>query len=78
MADNVNPTVYDGGPAFPCQGERYSEDLDTRERGMSLRDWFAGQALAGRMAGNYSIDAKWIAEHMYRVADAMLKARKES
>ena len=32
----------DGGPAFPS--DRFGE------LGMSLRDWFAGQALAGIMA----------------------------
>jgi hypothetical protein len=62
--------MNDGGPAFP-NNRGYS--------GMSLRDYFASQALpptikefngsAGRS------DA--IAEATYRIADAMLKARKE-
>jgi len=37
--------INDGGPAFPC--------VDARgfvSTGMTLRDWFAGQALAGIMA----------------------------
>ena len=33
-------TTNDGGPAFPLPGEYVTT-------GMSLRDWFAGQALAG-------------------------------
>lgn len=38
-------TSDDGGPAFPVL------DLSkTQERGMSLRDWFAGQALAALIA----------------------------
>lgn len=35
-------TPKDGGPAFPVDSSGIS--------GMSLRDWFAGQALAGIMA----------------------------
>lgn len=31
----------DGGPAFACAAE------NGHQEGMSLRDWFAGQALAG-------------------------------
>ena len=52
--------------------------------GMSLRDWFAGQALAGSMVGNYSAEslspqlAAGLAEEMYLVADAMLAARTQS
>ena len=36
----------DGGPAFPRSGSDYVN----AQEGMSLRDWFAGQALAGLMA----------------------------
>lgn len=37
-----------GGPAFPCDSMK---QFPTQE-GMSLRDWFAGQALAGIMANS--------------------------
>lgn len=62
----------DGGPAFPgpCQHETRS---DIHE-GMSLRDWFAGQALTGLLAK----DQLWSAvagREAYEMADAMLKAR---
>jgi len=46
----------DGGPAFPVQNwlPRLNADEATQPRwGMSLRDWFAGQALAG-LLGNPS------------------------
>jgi hypothetical protein len=38
----------DGGPAFPGQQDYTNGEWNqTWEPGMSLRDWFAGQALAG-------------------------------
>ena len=42
--------------------------------GMTLRDWFAGQAMAGMLARfNYTETA--MAIQAYKFADAMLKAR---
>lgn len=40
-------TKKDGGPAFP---RPKTPDHNSAQEGMSLRDWFAGQALAGLMA----------------------------
>lgn len=60
----------DGGPAFPGDGGSIF-------CGMSLRDWFAGQALTG-MAKEYAKDralATDLAEYAYLLADAMLQAR---
>jgi hypothetical protein len=60
-------SINDGGPAFPT---RYHEDM----HGMTLRDWFAGQALAGMLANPDS----WTGDRgvtAYRYADAMLRAR---
>ena len=39
--------IHDGGPAFPTVCEMINE---TPAKGMTLRDWFAGQALAGLLA----------------------------
>lgn len=60
----------DGGPAFPVP-------LNARF-GMSLRDWFAGQALAGLLA-NELHDATWdgFAADAYGLADAMIAAKRE-
>lgn len=46
---------------------------------MSLRDWFAGQALAGILAGS-NTGGTWAddARSAYLAADAMLAARKTS
>jgi hypothetical protein len=60
-------TINDGGPAFPMHPNSW-------EYGMTLRDWFAGQALAGMLANPDS----WTQAGgvmAYRYADAMLKAR---
>jgi len=75
----------DGGPAFPSgKSEKtgYENTLPYYE-GMTLRDWFAGQALAGMMAyqnssrGDFhtNCDDETIAKTTYAYADAMLTAR---
>lgn len=73
----------DGGPAFPGKievGKSAVNDTNYEyPHGMSLRDWFAGQALAGWGAGKRtSLDQhqpEYIAASCYTLADAMLKAR---
>ncbi len=44
---------------------------------MSLRDWYAGQALANLYTASH-IDAGKIAHHAFRLADAMLIQREYS
>lgn len=72
--------IKDGGPALPQHefvplggGAGYWQQAG----GMSLRDWFAGQALAGRLAHGFisRSDAPIHARAVYEVADAMLAAR---
>lgn len=64
----------DGGPAFPVELRGYYA------AGMTLRDWFAGQALVGLLASDTE---KWpwpaigAAMRAYDIADAMLNARQE-
>jgi hypothetical protein len=61
----------DGGPAFPgnTPGNLWF--------GMSLRDWFAGQALAGLLSrdGYKNKVPKDTADWCYQIAAAMLAAR---
>lgn len=70
----------DGGPAFPNVGGTEPNDLFP-SYGMSLRDYFAGQALAGltsstdATAEGWKIAAPIAAELSYALADALLKAR---
>lgn len=44
--------------------------------GMTLRDHFAGLAMQGWMSLEGSVDHRFMAETCYRIADAMLEARK--
>lgn len=63
-----------GGPAFPTP----TPDL---EEGMTLRDYYAGQALVGLLSGQYSsagsstFNLEEVPEESYKIADAMLAAR---
>lgn len=73
MSDPIN----DGGGAFPWTDT--PGKLETNP-GMSLRDWFAGQAIMGisvsdrfvRDADSNAAQARWA----YELADAMIVARK--
>lgn len=68
----------DGGPAFPRTNERDSlgNSIAPGTDGMSLRDWFAGQAINGIWAtADSGADFAAIASDAYAMADAMLQAR---
>jgi hypothetical protein len=66
-----------GGPAFPCEWDYISSSREMAN-GMTLRDYFAAKAMQSIIdqqdAHRGEVDnAAWMA---YRMADAMLKARK--
>ena len=68
----MTDTKNTGGPAFPI------EDEWVRSYGMTLRDWFAGQALSGiaSLGGDgFSISPDDAAGWAYQQADAMLAVR---
>ena len=75
--------INDGGPAFPVLDT--SQNLATGETtvhqacysGMTLRDYFAAQAMQGMIAAAENYQTHELAQYAYEVADAMLKARKE-
>lgn len=78
----------DGGAAFPRTGEVVGRENETRDvPGMSLRDWFAGQALTGVVStasGLGTLSPQDRREVMQKAAglifefvDAMLEARKQ-
>ncbi|KQI67018.1 hypothetical protein AN189_17485 [Loktanella sp. 3ANDIMAR09] len=62
---------------FP--GERFSQSgvIIGNGKGMTLRDWFAGQYIAGRFGGEPGIHLRPenAARDAYELADAMLAAR---
>ena len=63
----------DGGPAFPVE-----TTATPYAPGMSLRDWFAGQALAGcgrQWYDNTNGDDATVSRFCYEAADAMLASR---
>ena len=80
----MSAKINDGGPAFPRPGisTNWGEG-HFAHTGMTLRDFFAGQALAGICAPLYDDESPTIWKHRefakgaYMFADAMLAARKE-
>lgn len=77
--DQTEAAGDDGGPAFPIAG---MEHVMAPYAGMSLRDWFAGQAIGPLIASG--TDPGWkqvsdpvsvVASSAYKIADAMLKYR---
>ena len=69
----------DGGPVHPTTTEN---GVYGPMHGMSLRDYFAGQAMQGKLAansiesGHYFTDPG-LADIAYEMADAMIEARNE-
>jgi hypothetical protein len=57
--------------AFPCTGEGYGSSHYT-QKGMTLRDYFAGQAMAVVRNSNSPAEHAFFS---YELADAMLSAR---
>lgn len=81
---NTPHKTNDGGPAFPHEGFKANYEIGKGLvqiphifSGMSLRDWFAGQALTGLIFHNDfgHVFTEDIAAGAYSYADAMLEAR---
>lgn len=72
MAD-TSEEINDGGPAFPAMypGAMYCSP------GMTLRDYFAGQALIGVLARENQFQ-HIAAREAYELADEMLARREQS
>jgi hypothetical protein len=79
----MTQTPDNGGPAFPVTIQT-SDDSTETYFGMTLRDWFAGQALTGLLGAEDDFIQDLIERHetcslsalSYRMADAMIAARK--
>ena len=76
-------STNDGGPAFPRTLVKVAGGNDPFSRseatayGMSLRDYFAGQALGRslRKRGDSGVDYEELARRAYALADAMIAER---
>tara|TARA_R110000868_G_scaffold219813_1_gene470891 strand:+ start:1229 stop:1495 length:267 start_codon:yes stop_codon:yes gene_type:complete len=84
-----NNTINDGGSAFPHEIDRKTDNPHVlayvnMHRGITVRDYFAGQALAGMCANAqgfqsiYQADLDADAGTAYDIADAMIAARNQS
>jgi len=77
----MNTPYNDGGQAFP-RPVSFSEEGGTHRGclGMTLRDYFAAQAMTGFISASTGRDilAKLDARMCYQMADAMLTVREEA
>jgi hypothetical protein len=78
-AEGVEVKASDGGPAFPGEVLEREGTFGSKERvlksGMSLRDWFAGQAMIGLLSGRHGAESFAPAKLSYKIAEAMLLER---
>ena len=72
-----------GGAAFPTSNYQKIVPISTGySEGMTLRDYFAAKAMQGICASRDEAGVliahgyEWIASEAYKIADAMLEARK--
>ena len=76
----MSTPINDGGPAFPETRWHDATRQEVQWTGMTLRDYFAGQALAGFMStlshdyGNRDEPSRY-AQDSYQLADAMIAKR---
>lgn len=73
MTDEALMTLADNPAAFPCVGYSVMGDSHMQE-GMTLRDYFAGQAITICLKDMSLTHDDW-AKEAYSLADAMLRAR---
>ena len=68
--------IHNGGPAFPVTDSRHPNgQIEYGSNGMTLRDWFAGQALTGLLADSNASSKSLYVKDAYDLADAMLVVR---
>ena len=75
----MSAPIDDGGPAFPWE-ERDANGQFRQFSGMTMRDYFASRAVLGMCSNgtDWSIyQPEKLAAAVFRIADAMLAARKE-
>jgi hypothetical protein len=63
--------------AYPYMHKHPTSGQTTIEEGMDLRDYFAAIAMQGLLASDVYSPLETFVKQSYRVADAMMKQRKE-
>jgi hypothetical protein len=78
MSDVENPEAF--ARPISHDGTDCTAEVFPAQEGMTLRDYFAGQALAGMLANRYASwhDKQGNSRIAYKCADAMLATRKGS
>ena len=70
----------DGGPIYPIFEARHANaDYDITHIGMSLRDYFAAQALQGMISADHKSERSMseMVTLAYKIADAMIAEREK-
>ena len=76
MCPPILDSSIDRGECPPAN--KQVQHTEVNGNGLSLRDYFAGQALAGILASaNFGDTKDWLPRKAYGLADAMLAARQE-
>jgi len=61
--------------AYPYIHRHPTTGVTELDNGMTLRDYFACQAMQGMLVGNQYFDDQVMAQAAYQLADAMIKQR---
>jgi len=73
----MTTTTETGGPAFPLPNMIDDGELiECGDTGMTLRDYFAAKAIIAYHSDGEFSNSEDVANWCYRLADAMLEARK--
>jgi hypothetical protein len=80
MSEKTKPENPPAFPALHSIDGNWEKEPNEKFRGMTLRDYFAGKAIAGVMANPWPADNEWpeIARRAYVGADAMLAERERT
>lgn len=74
-----NTAISDGGSAFPHEGIVRDVSRREAEDGMTLRDYFASQALVGLLSADSGVPSfELVVQSSYDLADEMLRMREGS
>jgi hypothetical protein len=71
------PHAPENPSAFAAAAYDSKNDKVYHQKGMTLRDWFAGQAMQGYLSASWYTDKdkqQELVKRSYEVADAMLEA----